>query len=70
MKPVAASDDIAPDLMRLASMGVGHTRRIAVEVMYCDFAGLIDRFATRSTPHLHQVTRDLGLAIDGDGLAA
>ena len=69
MKAVAAGDEIAGDLVGNAVLHIGDARMVGVEIMRRDVGGAIYRGQARRFPCIHQVERDLGLAVDHHGLA-
>src|SRR4030095_11691171 len=68
MKAVAAGDEVAFDLVREAVLDVADARPVGVEIMRLDVGGLVDGGEAGGLAGVHQVERDLGLAVDHDGL--
>src|SRR5258705_7695082 len=64
VKAVAAGDEVACDLMADAVLVVGDARMVGVEIMRLDVGGLIDGGEAGGLARVHQVERDLGLAVD------
>ncbi len=69
VEAVAAGDEIAAQLLLDAVVPVAHERRVAVEAVQRDALGLVDRRPANVVAALHQVARDLGLAIHGHAAA-
>src|SRR5471032_1252336 len=70
MEAIAAGDEVARDLVADAVLGVAHARAVAVEVVQAHVVGLEDDLETGLVARVHEIARDFGLAVDGDGLAA
>ena len=70
MEAVAAGDEVAVELVRLAVLLVGDARLRAVEVVHRDVRGLVDGRQAGGRARVHQVARQLGLAVDHHVLAA
>ena len=70
VEAVAAGDEVAGELVRLAVLLVGDARPRPVEVVHRDVGGLVHGGQAGRAARLHQVARQLGLAVDHDGLAA
>src|SRR5258705_5511259 len=69
VKAVAAGDEVAGDLVADAVLVVGDARTVGVEIMRLDVGGLIDGGEAGGIARVHQVERDLGLAVDRHRLA-
>ena len=69
MEAVAPGDEVAVEALLAPVLTVGHVRLRAVEAMHGDVRGLVDGPQSRAGARLHQVARDLGLAIDEHALA-
>ena len=70
MKAVAADDEVAVDAVGLAVLLVAHPRCRAAEVARRHVPGVVDGDRRLGFAQVHQVARQLGLAIDGDPLAS
>ncbi len=66
MEAVAAGDVIAGQVLRHAAGREADHRAVAVEPVQRHVRGLVDRSAAAGVARLHQVARDLGLAVDRD----
>src|SRR6266702_7165774 len=69
VKAVATGDEVAIDLVGDAVLDPGYARVTTVEIMRLYVLGLIDRGEAGGLARIHQVERDLGLAVDHDRLA-
>ena len=69
MKAVAAGDEIALDLVRLAIGAIGHARPGAENVVQGDVIGRVDRRRADGRAAVHEILGDFGLPVDHDGLA-
>jgi hypothetical protein len=70
VEAIAARDEIALQFMDLAVLLIAYEGAVAIEAHGLHVRGLVDRGQALGRTHLHQVARDLGLAIDHDALAA
>ena len=61
---VAARDVVAFDLVSHATLAIRHARRFAVPAVQGDVVCLVNARSTRRGARVHQVARDLGLAIN------
>ena len=66
---VAAGDDVAGDVITLPALGIVQARRLAGQAVQADVLRLVDDRPAGCFVGVHQVSLDLGLAVDGDGLA-
>src|SRR5262245_12708408 len=69
MKTIAAGDEVARDLRLDTVLAVTHARPLRGDVVETDCRRLVEGRRTRRAAGLHQITGDLGLAVDRDGLA-
>jgi hypothetical protein len=69
VEAVATGDEVARDLVRLAVLHVAHAGAGPVEIDRQDIAGLVDRLQSGGGARVHQVARQLGLAVDHHRLA-
>ncbi len=70
MEAVAAGDEIALDLVHLAALVIAQLRMIVGQAVQAHVLGLVDHGRPLRRVRVHQVFLDLGLAVDGDALAA
>ena len=70
MEAVAAGDEVARDLVARAVLLVADARPRAVEVVHRDVRRLVHRRQVGGAARLHQIARQLGLAVDHHALAA
>src|SRR6476661_9199448 len=68
VKAVAAGDEVAIERVGDAVLDPGYARVTAVEIVRLHILGLVDGSKAGGFPRIHQVERDLGLAIDHDRL--
>src|SRR5271166_3767155 len=69
VKAVAPGDEIARDFARDAVAAVAQARPPGGDIVQAYPVGLVEGRHARSGARLHQVAGDLGLAVNGDGLA-
>ena len=69
VEAVAAGDEVARELVLVAAVAVAHDGMAAVEVVHAHVLGLVDRDGAARRARVHQVARDLGLAVDDHALA-
>src|SRR5262249_20704825 len=69
VNPVAAGDEIAFDLVVAAVVVEAHAG-MRVDAVKADIVGLVHALRARGSSRIHQVLRDLGLAVYDDLLAA
>ncbi len=70
MEAVAAGDEVAVEALLSAVLAIRDVRLRAVEAVHGDVLGAVDRRQSRGGPGVHEVARELGLAVDQDALAA
>jgi hypothetical protein len=70
VKAVATGDEVAFERAGLAAMPVAHHRMVGVEAVHAHVLGLVHRLRPARSAGIHQVARDLGLAVHDHVLAA
>ena len=68
MKAVAAGDEVAFDLLRLAVMREANGRLLRRHVMHADIVDFEQQRVAIGQPLRHQVLHHFLLAVDGDAL--
>ena len=69
VEAVAAADEVTRERLRLAVLAKADLRPVALEIVDAHVFGLEDDLAAGGEPGGDQVLGDLGLAVDGHGLA-
>src|SRR5690606_40291495 len=69
MIAIAACDEVAVEAVGNAILLVGDIWLVAVDIVRLDVGRLVDGHGTGGFAAIHQVTRELGLAVDDDALA-
>jgi hypothetical protein len=69
MEAVAAGNEVALDLLYRSAMAVAHAAAVRLVLVQADIGRLVHRLPAGRGAPIHQVARDLGLAVDHHALA-
>jgi len=69
VKTVAAGDEIALDLLLNTAAAVAHAGAAMLDLVQAHIRGLIQRLSAGGQASIHEIARDLGLAVDDHALA-